>query len=61
MIYMDARVKLKNPCVTKKDFCVNCHSHFMMIRPSLRAFKNYNEYKKFLDDRKEIEKMIVHI
>ena len=132
MIYMDASVKLKNPCVTKKDFCINCHSHFMAIRPSLktlviskhftrdlkdkeqidsivngildcsvdfnelhkfeedidgnlvfrakkenmhivycvdkkmriiflRAFKNYNEYKKFLDDRKEIEKMIVHI
>jgi len=24
----------------------------------LRAFKNYSEYKKFLEDKKEIEKMI---
>jgi mRNA-degrading endonuclease RelE of RelBE toxin-antitoxin system len=27
----------------------------------LRAFKNYNEYKRFLDDRKEIEKMITRV
>jgi mRNA-degrading endonuclease RelE of RelBE toxin-antitoxin system len=126
-------MKLENPCAVKKDFCINCHSHFMAIRPSLktlvvshhfvrdlkdkeemnsivngvldcsnadfnelhkfeedidgnlifrarkdgihivycvdkkmriiflRAFKNYNEYKRFLDDRKEIEKMITRV
>jgi mRNA-degrading endonuclease RelE of RelBE toxin-antitoxin system len=126
-------MKLENPCAMKKDFCINCHSHFMTIRPSLktlvvsrhfvrdlkdkeemnsivngvldcsnadfnelhkfeedidgnlifrarkdgihivycvdkkmriiflRAFKNYNEYKRFLDDRKEIEKMITRV
>jgi hypothetical protein len=26
----------------------------------LRAFRNYNEYEKFLEDRKEIERMISH-
>jgi mRNA-degrading endonuclease RelE of RelBE toxin-antitoxin system len=130
MTDMSAGVKLENPCAMKKDFCINCHSHFMAIRPSLktlvisrhfirdlkdkeeadsivngvldcsnvdfnelhkfeedidgnlifrakkgnihivycvdkkmriiflRAFKNYSEYKRFLEDRKEIEKMI---
>jgi hypothetical protein len=27
----------------------------------LRAFNNFNEYKRFLEDRKEINKMIAHI
>jgi mRNA-degrading endonuclease RelE of RelBE toxin-antitoxin system len=124
---------LENPCVTKKDFCVNCHSHFVTIRPwlktlvisrhfirdvkdkeevnsivsgvlscsnvdfnelhkfeedidgnlifrakkgdihivycvdrkmriiFLRAFKNYSEYGKFLEDKKEIRKMIARV
>jgi mRNA-degrading endonuclease RelE of RelBE toxin-antitoxin system len=123
---------LEDPCVTKRDFCINCNSHFMAMRPLvksaivskhftkdlknedeaesivrdvldcsnidynelhkfeenisgnlvfrakkegvhvvycidkrmriifLRAFKNYSEYKRFLEDRKEIRKMIIH-
>jgi mRNA-degrading endonuclease RelE of RelBE toxin-antitoxin system len=133
MTDMSAGIKLENPCVMKKDFCINCHSHFMAIRPSLktlviskhfikdlkdeeeidsivngvldcsnvdfnelhkfeedidgnlvfrakkdgihivycvdkkmriiflRAIKNYSEYKRFLEDRKEIEKMIARV
>jgi mRNA-degrading endonuclease RelE of RelBE toxin-antitoxin system len=129
---MDINIKLEDPCAKRKDFCINCHSHFMMIRPSiksvaaskhfikdlkdeekrnsiikaildcshlefnelhkfeeningnmifrakkegthivycvdkrrrivfLRAIRNYTEYKKFLEDKKEIEKMIAH-
>jgi len=125
-------MKLENPCAMKKDFCVNCHSHFMAVRPYirevvvtkhflkdlkdeeeaksvvkdvldcsnvdfselhkfeesvdgnmifrakkqgthivycvdrkmrimfLRAFRNYGEYEKFLEDKKELRKMIVH-
>jgi mRNA-degrading endonuclease RelE of RelBE toxin-antitoxin system len=132
MTDMSAGMKLENPCVMKKPFCINCHNHFMTIRPLLRtvviskhfvrdlkdreevdsivsdvldcsnvdftelhkfeedvdgnlifrakkdgihlvygvdkkmriiflrAFKNYSEYKKFLENKKEIEKMIMH-
>jgi hypothetical protein len=130
---MSAGIKLENPCLMKKDFCINCHSHFMNIRPRiktlviskhfirdlkdkeemdsivngvldcsnvdfselhkfeedidgnlvfrakkegthivycvdkkmriifLRAFRNYSEYGKFLEDRKEIKKMIARL
>lgn len=130
---MSTWIILENPCVTKKDFCVNCHSHFMAVRPwlktlvisrhfirdlkdkeevnsivsgvlncsnvdfnelhkfeedidgnlvfrakrdgvhilycvdkkkriiFLRAFKNYNEYGNFLEDKKRIRRMIAHI
>jgi hypothetical protein len=129
-ITLDA--KLENPCAVKKEHCINCHSHFMNIRPLikaavvtkrfmkdlkneeeaktivnevlecsnidyyelhkfeeningylifrakkkgthivycldkemqlvfLRAFKNYKEYVKFLEDKKEIIKLISH-
>jgi hypothetical protein len=124
---------LTNPCVEKKDSCVNCHSHFKAVRSHLtgviitkrfsrnlkgenepksivnaildcsntdfselhkfeqhvggnmiframkkglhaayavdktrklvflRAFKNYGEYSKFLEDKKEIKNLISHL
>jgi len=132
MLNMDIIIKVENPCAVEKDFCINCHSHFMTIRPLiknvvvsrrffkdlkdaekvksivkdvlecssinfnelhkfeenvngnlvfrakrdnihvvycvdkrrqiifLRAFRNYSEYAKFLEDKKEIERMIPH-
>jgi hypothetical protein len=123
---------LGNPCGEQKDHCVNCHSHFMEVRPHLqcavvtkrffrdlrdeekakaivrdvldcsnsdffelhkfekhvdgcmvftaktegmhivycvdknmriifmRVFKNFKEYEKFLDDNREISKLITH-
>lgn len=125
-------MKVGNPCAEKRDFCINCKSEFMNVRPSireavvskhfvrdlkneeemnsiirdvldcssleftelhkfeenldgnlifrakkggmhivycvdkklriifLRAIKNYTEYKKFLEDKKEITRMISH-
>jgi mRNA-degrading endonuclease RelE of RelBE toxin-antitoxin system len=125
-------VELKNPCIEQKDQCLNCHSHFMAVRPHIqgvvvtrrffkdlrdeekakaivrdvldcsnadfyelhkfekhvdgcmifraktegmhivycvdknmriifmRVFKNFKEYEKFLDDKKEISKLIMH-
>jgi mRNA-degrading endonuclease RelE of RelBE toxin-antitoxin system len=125
-------VEPKNPCVEQKDHCINCHSHFMAVRPHitsvvvtkrffkdlkddeiakaivrdvldcsnadfnelhkfeehidgcmifrakkdgmhivycvnkklriifLRVFKNYKEYAKFLEDKKEISKLVLH-
>jgi len=125
-------VELKNPCGEQKDQCLNCHSHFMAVRPHIqgvvvtrrffkdlrdeekakaivrdvldcsnadfyelhkfekhvdgcmvfraktegmhivycvdknmriifmRVFENFKEYEKFLDDKKEISKLITH-
>jgi mRNA-degrading endonuclease RelE of RelBE toxin-antitoxin system len=124
---------LRSPCGVKKDFCINCHSHFMSARPNiksvvvtrhfskdfkdteemrsivkdvldcsgadfyelhkfeehidgnmifrakkegmhivycvdrnmriifLRAFRNFKDYKRFLDDKKEIHNLITHV
>jgi mRNA-degrading endonuclease RelE of RelBE toxin-antitoxin system len=55
---MDARVKLKNPCVTKKDFCVNCHSHFMAIRPSLKTLVISRHFTRDLKDKEQIDSIV---
>jgi len=46
-------VKLKNPCGAKKDYCLNCHSHFMAVRPSIRGVV---VAKRFFKDLKDEEK-----
>ena len=121
-----------NPCAEQKDHCINCHSHFMAVRPHItsvivtkrffrdlkdeerakaivsaildcsnadfselhkfeehvngcmifrakkegmhivycvdknmriifmRVFKNFKEYEKFLDNKREISKLVLH-
>ncbi len=130
---MSVITNLQNPCNLKKDRCINCHSHFLSIRPLitvavvskhflkdlknqeeaktivndvldcagtnfyelhkfeinvdgnlifraktngihivycvdtqkrlvfLRAFRNFSEYGKFLENKKEIKKLIAHV
>ena len=132
MVDSNFDVEAGNPCVEQKDHCLNCHSHFMEVRPHitgvvvtkrffkdvkdaekakalvrdvldcsnadfnelhkfeahvsgciifrakkdgthivycvdknmrvifLRVFRNFKQYEKFLDDKKEITKLIQH-
>jgi len=46
-------VELKNPCGEQKDHCLNCHSHFMEVRPKLRSIV---VTKRFFKDAKDEEK-----
>jgi mRNA-degrading endonuclease RelE of RelBE toxin-antitoxin system len=132
MVDSDFNVEPGNPCAEQKEHCLNCHSHFMAVRPHIksivvtkrffrdlrdkekakavvrdvldcsnadfyelhkfekhvngcmifraktegmhivycvdknmriifmRVFKNFKEYEKFLDDKNEISKLIMH-
>jgi len=46
-------VELRNPCGVQKDHCINCHSHFMAVRPNIRGVV---VTKRFLKDLKDEEK-----
>lgn len=50
----DFSSELKNPCTTKKEFCINCHSHFMAVRPHI---KGVVVTKHFFKDFKDAEKV----
>jgi mRNA-degrading endonuclease RelE of RelBE toxin-antitoxin system len=49
---MNLNMKIDNPCIDKTDFCINCNSHFMRIRP---AVKSVAVSKRFLRDLKDEE------
>jgi mRNA-degrading endonuclease RelE of RelBE toxin-antitoxin system len=51
---MDINIRLDNPCVERKGFCVNCHSQFMAIRPLI---KGVLVSKRFIRDLKDAEKI----
>ena len=54
MVVADSNfVELKNPCVEQKDHCLNCHSHFMAVRPHI---KSVVVTKRFFRDLKDEEK-----
>lgn len=50
---MKTDIKPLNPCLERKDFCINCNSYFMNIRPSI---KSVAISKHFLRDLKDKEK-----
>lgn len=49
---MNLNMRIDNPCIDKKDFCINCNSHFMRVRP---AIKSVAVSKRFLRDLKDEE------
>lgn len=51
-------IMVDNPCLEQKGFCINCNSHFMKIRPSI---KSVAISKRFLRDLKDEEKAAVII
>jgi mRNA-degrading endonuclease RelE of RelBE toxin-antitoxin system len=58
MTDMSAGIQLENPCAIKKDFCVNCHSHFMTIRPSLRTLVISRHFIRDLKDKEEVNSIV---
>ncbi len=51
-------VKLKNPCGAKKDHCLNCHSHFMAVRPNIRGVVITKRFFKDLKDEEKAKSIV---
>jgi mRNA-degrading endonuclease RelE of RelBE toxin-antitoxin system len=58
MTDMSTGTKLANPCVMKKDFCINCHSHFMAVRPAIKTLVIFKHFVKDLKDEEEVESIV---
>jgi mRNA-degrading endonuclease RelE of RelBE toxin-antitoxin system len=58
MTDMSAGIKLENPCVSKKDFCINCHSHFMNIRPWIKTLVISKHFIRDLKDKEEVDSIV---
>ena len=54
-------IKLENPCNERKNFCINCNSHFMELRPLLKEVVVSKHFKRDLKDEERINSIIKNI
>jgi mRNA-degrading endonuclease RelE of RelBE toxin-antitoxin system len=54
----DFTVELKNPCAERKNFCVNCHGHFMAVRPYIKSVVVTKHFFKDLKDPEEARSIV---
>lgn len=53
--------ELKNPCATKKEFCINCHSHFMTVRPNIKSVVVTRHFFKDFKDAEEVRAIVKEV
>jgi len=58
---MTIDIKLGNPCIERKNFCINCNNHFMELRPSLKEIIVSKHFKRDLKDEEKIKSIIKNI
>ena len=58
---MELNIRLKNSCKEKKPFCVNCHNHFLTMRPKLEGVIVSKHFIKDLKDQEKITSIIQDI
>jgi mRNA-degrading endonuclease RelE of RelBE toxin-antitoxin system len=58
MVDAHFEVEPKNPCAEQKAFCVNCHSHFMTLRPHIRSALVTKRFLKDLKDSEEVKSIV---
>lgn len=55
---MEFNIRLDNSCNERKPFCVNCHNHFMTLRPQIRGVVVSKHLVKDLKDQEQISSII---
>jgi mRNA-degrading endonuclease RelE of RelBE toxin-antitoxin system len=61
MTGMGTDVRLENPCVMEKDFCINCHSHFKTIRPLIRTIAISRHFIRDLRGQEEVDSIVSNV
>jgi tRNA-dihydrouridine synthase len=51
-------MELGDSCVEKKDFCINCNSEFMMVRPLVRQVAVFRHFVRDLKNNEEMNSII---
>jgi hypothetical protein len=55
-------INIGNPCAEKKTLhCINCHSHFMVIRPSIKSIVVSRHFARDLKNEKEMNSIIKEV
>lgn len=51
-------MKVENPCIKRRDFCINCNGHFMAVRPSIKSVAISKRFVRDLKDREITDSII---
>ena len=54
-------MEVDNACKERKNFCINCNSHFMSVRPLLKNIVITKHFKRDLKDEEKINSLIKDI
>ena len=54
-------LKIENTCNEKKNFCIDCNSHFMSVRPLLKEVVVSKHFKRDLKDEEKMNSLIKSI
>ena len=54
-------MEINNVCEERKNFCINCNSHFMSVRPLLKNIVVTKHFKRDLKDEEKINSLIKDI
>ena len=54
-------MEINNVCEERKNFCINCNSHFMSVRPLLKNVVVTKHFKRDLKDEEKINSLIKDI
>ncbi len=55
---MNVEIRPVNPCAAEKNFCVNCHSHFMTLRPNIRSVLILSHFLKDFEHEQEAKSVV---
>jgi len=58
---MNPDLSINNPCTDKKEFCKNCNSHFMTVRPAIKTVAVSKRFMRDLKDRENAHSLIQNI
>lgn len=51
-------IRIGNPCAERKGFCINCSSHFMTVRPSIRSVAISRRFVRDLKDEEKVTSIV---
>lgn len=54
-------MEIENTCNETKDFCQNCNSHFMKVRPLLKEVVVSKHFKRDLKDEEKISFIVKNV
>lgn len=54
-------MEVDNVCEERKNFCINCNSHFMSVRPLIKNVVITKHFKKDLKNEEKINSLIRNI